>query len=54
MTIRPIRSEADYETALEEIEALWEAEPGTAEGARLDNREWRCMSDPINESRMFR
>lgn len=35
-TIRPIRNEEDYETALEEIEELWEAEPGTGEADRLD------------------
>lgn len=35
-TIKPIRNEEDYETALEEIEALWEAEPNTPEGDRLD------------------
>jgi HTH-type transcriptional regulator / antitoxin HigA len=34
--IRPIRNEEDYETALEEIEELWEAEPGTAEADRLE------------------
>lgn len=34
--LRPIRNEEDYETALEEIEALWEAEPGTPEADRLD------------------
>jgi len=36
MTNRPIHNEEDGETALEEIEALWEAEPGTVEGVRLD------------------
>lgn len=36
MTLRPIRNEEDYETALEEIEALWEAEAGTPEADRLD------------------
>jgi len=36
MTLRPIRNEEDYETALEEIEALWEAESGTPEADRLD------------------
>ena len=36
LTIRPIRNEEDYEAALEEIEALWNAEPGTPEGDRLD------------------
>jgi len=34
--IRPIRNEEDYETALAEIEALWDAEPGTAEADRLE------------------
>ena len=34
--IRPIRNEEDYETALEEIEALWDAAPETAEADRLD------------------
>lgn len=36
MTLRPIRNEEDYETALEEIEALWEAEAGTPEADRLE------------------
>ena len=36
MEIRPIKTEADCETALEEIEALFEAEPGTPEGDRLE------------------
>ncbi|MBI3958794.1 MAG: transcriptional regulator [Chloroflexi bacterium] len=35
-TIRPIRNEEDYETALEEIEELWVAEPGTQEADCLD------------------
>lgn len=34
--LRPIRNEEDYETALAEIEALWEATPGTPEADRLD------------------
>jgi HTH-type transcriptional regulator/antitoxin HigA len=34
--LRPIRNEEDYETALEEIEALWESTPGTPEADRLD------------------
>ncbi len=34
--LRPIRSEADYEAALEEIERLWGAASGTPEGDRLD------------------
>jgi len=36
MTLRPIRNEEDYETALAEIEALWEAEAGTVDADRLD------------------
>jgi HTH-type transcriptional regulator/antitoxin HigA len=36
MEIKPIKTEADYDTALEEIEALFEAEPGTPEGDRLE------------------
>jgi antitoxin component HigA of HigAB toxin-antitoxin module len=34
--IKPIRSEADYEAALAEIERLWGARAGTPEGDRLD------------------
>ncbi len=34
--VKPIRTEADYETALEEVAALWGAANGTAEGDRLD------------------
>ena len=34
--IKPIRSEADYEVALAEVERLWGARSGTPEGNRLD------------------
>ena len=34
--VRPIRSNADYEAALEEIERLWGAKSGTRKGDRLD------------------
>ena len=34
--LRPIRSEADYEAAVAEIERLWGAKAGTPEGDRLD------------------
>ncbi|WP_114389620.1 helix-turn-helix domain-containing protein [Notoacmeibacter marinus] len=34
--LRPIRSEADYETALKEVERLWRAKSDTPEGDRLD------------------
>ncbi len=33
--LKPIRSEADYEAALEEVERLWGAGSGTPEGDRL-------------------
>lgn len=36
MEIRPIKTEADYEAVLAEIEALFEAEPGTPESDRLE------------------
>jgi HTH-type transcriptional regulator/antitoxin HigA len=34
--LKPIRSEADYERALGEVEALWGAKSGTSKGDRLD------------------
>src|SRR5947209_1389915 len=34
--VKPIRSEADYEGALAEVERLWGARSGTLEGDRLD------------------
>jgi HTH-type transcriptional regulator/antitoxin HigA len=34
--VKPIRSEADYEAALEEVEHLWGAKLGTHRGDRLD------------------
>ena len=36
MEIKPIRSEADYQAALKEIEKLLDSQPGTAEGDQLD------------------
>jgi HTH-type transcriptional regulator/antitoxin HigA len=36
MNIRPIKSEADYDAVLAEIERLWGAEPNTAKGDKLD------------------
>jgi HTH-type transcriptional regulator/antitoxin HigA len=35
-SIRPIRTERDHAAALKEVERLWDAEPGTAEGDRVD------------------
>ena len=34
--LRPIKTEADYQNALHEIELLFDAAPGTAESDRLD------------------
>lgn len=36
MDIRPIKTDADHEAALREIETLWGAAEGTSEGDRLD------------------
>lgn len=36
MDIKPIKTEMDYEAALKEIEGLFEAEPDTPEGDRLE------------------
>jgi HTH-type transcriptional regulator/antitoxin HigA len=35
-SVRPIRTERDYEAALKEVERLWGARSGTPEGDRLD------------------
>lgn len=36
MNVYPIKTKADYRRALAEIERLWEAEPNTPAGDRLD------------------
>ena len=36
MRIRPIKTDADHEAALREIERLWDAPQGSLEGDRLD------------------
>ena len=36
MNIKPIKTNSDYETALKEIERLFDAEPGTPDGDRLE------------------
>ena len=36
MAIRPIRTDDDHSAALQEIERLWGAAPGTPDGDRLD------------------
>lgn len=36
MEIRPIKTKADYRAALAEVERLWDAEPDTSEGDRVD------------------
>jgi len=52
MRIRPIKTEADYETALAEVERLWEAEEGTPAGDKLDVlitlvEKWEELHHPI-------
>jgi HTH-type transcriptional regulator/antitoxin HigA len=36
MDIRPIKTKSDYRRALREVERLWDAEPGTEAGDRVD------------------
>lgn len=36
MEIKPIRNEVDHQAALKEIERLFESQPGTPEGDRMD------------------
>lgn len=59
MRIAPVRTEADYDEALREIERLMDAKPGSARGDRLDvlvtlveayeQRRWRIDApDPID------
>ncbi|MDZ4739377.1 MAG: transcriptional regulator [Alphaproteobacteria bacterium] len=36
MNIRPIRNKADHRWALKEVERLWDANPGTPDGDRVD------------------
>ena len=36
MNLRPIKTEDDYRAALAEIEGIFQAEPGTPDGDRLD------------------
>jgi HTH-type transcriptional regulator/antitoxin HigA len=35
-SVKPIRTETDYQAALAEVERLWGAKGGTPEGDRLD------------------
>ncbi len=36
MNIKPIRTEADHQAALAEVESLWQAPPGSPESDRLE------------------
>jgi HTH-type transcriptional regulator/antitoxin HigA len=36
MQLKPIKSEADYDATLKEIERLWDAEEGSVDGDRLE------------------
>lgn len=53
MDIRPIRNDADYRSALDEIDAIFQAAPGTPEGDRLDVlatlvEAWERVHTPID------
>ena len=52
MKIKPIKTEADYEASLAEVERLWEAEEGTPAGDKLDIlitlvEKWEDLHYPI-------
>jgi len=36
ISIRPIKTKADYKAALKEVDRLWRAEPGTPDGDRVE------------------
>src|SRR5713101_4493881 len=36
MDIQPIKTKADYRATLKEVERLWDAEPGTPDGDRVE------------------
>ncbi len=53
MEIAPIKTAADHAAALTEIDRLWNAEPGTLEGDRLDVlitlvEAWEDKHEPID------
>lgn len=55
MVIRPIKTEADYEMALTEIDRLWDAKPGTTRGDKLDIlvtlvEAWEDVHYPMGQS----
>ena len=63
--IKPIRNEEDYDAALEEVDRLMDAKPGTTEGDRLDvlvtlveayeDKHWRIEPpDPIEAIKLLR
>jgi HTH-type transcriptional regulator/antitoxin HigA len=47
--IRPIKTEADYQAALKEIERLFDATPGTPEGDRLEV--WTTLLEAYEEQK---
>lgn len=36
MAVRPIRTKADHRAALQDVARLWDAEPGSSDGDRVD------------------
>ena len=49
MTLKPIHSDQDYQAALQAIEQLWEAEPGTPESDMLEI--WVTLVEAYEKSR---
>jgi len=54
MDIKPIKTESDYEAALQEVEPLMDAEPNTPEGDHLDVlatlvEAWEVKHHPIED-----
>ena len=52
MHIRPVKTEKDYDAALDRIESLWGADPGTLDGERLEIllilvREYEKVRHPV-------
>ena len=48
MEIKPIKTEADYRAAMEEVEHLFGAAPNTSEGDRLEAKERGHTYTPDN------
>lgn len=45
MTIKPIKTERDYQKALKEIEKLWDAKPNTPKGDQVPDGAARAKNN---------